>query len=233
MSSVRHYYNRSHAHRIDLRDPQSDYNQKQNEQPEGFQDWKKDFLNRRENQWLCDIPDDFIQDRFNTYGLQDEVKDLSVYCDIIQGKYNTAMLPKSCEREIAKNLPMVYGLIHSRYILSPDGLNAVKNKYKRSVYGTCPRLNCNNVSLLPIGLSSSMNVSNVKAFCPCCREVYEARPVNHLDGAFFGPNMAHIFLDEMKKNKESLPFRYIPTQHTAFGFRTRNSSFQSGNNHDD
>ena len=51
MSSSRHCY-RSHAHRIDLRDPQSDYNQKQNDKPEGLQDWKKEFLKRRENQWL-------------------------------------------------------------------------------------------------------------------------------------------------------------------------------------
>lgn len=222
-------YNRSHAHRIDLRDPQSDYNQKQNDQPDGLQNWKQDFLGRRENQWLCDIPDEFIQDKFNIYGLQDEIKDISICCEIIQGKLNTSALPKSCEREITKNLPIVYGLIHARYILSPDGLEDVKEKFLKSEYGFCPRLNCNNTPLLPIGLSSKLNVSPVKAFCYCCREIYEPKPANKLDGAFFGPNMAHVFIDEMKKNDKLKPIMFVPFHHTAFGFRTRNSSFQVEN----
>lgn len=227
---------RSHAHRIDLRDPQNEYAPKQNDQPEGLQNWKKEFLKRNENKWLCDIPNDYIQDRFNTYGIQEEVKDIikiesSVYFNVIQGNL-TSSLPKACEREIIKNLPIVYGLIHARFILSPDGLKAVKNKFKKNVYGSCPRLKCRNVPLLPYGISSKLNKCFVKAFCPCCRELYEPRPANNLDGAFFGPNMAHIFIDEMKRNKELQNFKYVPIIHTAFGFRTRNSGFQQEENDD-
>jgi casein kinase II subunit beta len=126
-------------------------------------------------------------------------------------------------RELEQQLPIAYGLLHARYILSPLGLISVCEKYGERVYGTCPRLNCQEERLLPIGMSSHLSTRTepnpVRVFCPCCREIYNPRPPQTLDGAFFGPNMAHIFVDEMKLFSHKK--RYAPYPHMAFGFRVR------------
>jgi casein kinase II subunit beta len=127
-------------------------------------------------------------------------------------------------RELEEQLPIAYGLLHARYIMSPEGLNKICEKYAQKVYGTCPRVNCQGEPVLPVGLSS--NLSNrtesnpVCVFCPRCREIYHARPQQNLDGAFFGPNMCHVFVDEM--NLFSRRKGYAPYTHMAFGFRVRN-----------
>lgn len=202
-------YNKSHAHRIDLR-------------KESFRDWKNSFL--RKFPWLLNIPEDYISDKFNIYGLQNDFSFLGLCCDIICGKADLSCIPQSDKAEISKQLPQVYGMIHARFILAPAGLSALNEKYKRCQYGTCPRFNCQNEPLLPIGVSSQMNQDSVKAFCPCCREVFYPRPQINLDGAYFGPNAAHIFIDEMKI-KSHRCFR--PYSHNAFGFRLRSSIFQN------
>jgi casein kinase II subunit beta len=114
---------------------------------------------------------------------------------------------------------LAYGLIHARFIMSPDGIDRVIEKYVDSVFGTCLRIGCQGELLLPIGLTSEVGKKPFKAFCPCCREVYDPRPKQTLDGAFFGPNMVHIFIDQMKIKKHHAA--YSPYTHYAFGFRVR------------
>lgn len=209
-------YKRSHAHRIDLRGNKTpDVN-------EFCRNWKNDFL--RKFPWLLNIPDEYIDDKFNVYGLNKEFSFFDLCCEIIRGKGNLSCVPPADIKIIRAQLPQVYGMIHARFILSPGGLTALNDKYKRSQYGTCPRLNCHNEQLLPIGLSSQMEISLVYAFCPCCREIFYPRPKIDLDGAFFGPNAAHIFIDEMeiKSNQE----KYQPYPHNAFGFRLRSHLFE-------
>jgi casein kinase II subunit beta len=125
-------------------------------------------------------------------------------------------------RELEEQLPIAYGLLHARYIMSPEGLNKIREKYSEKVYGTCPRVNCQREPMLPIGISSNLSSrfqpNPVCVFCPCCREIYNARPQQYLDGAYFGPNMCHIFIDEMNLNSRR---RFIPYIHMAFGFRVR------------
>jgi len=38
----------------------------------------------------------------------------------------------------------VYGIIHSRYVLTPEGLAKVFRKFLTGIYGTCPRAFCDN-----------------------------------------------------------------------------------------
>ncbi|OHT08534.1 Casein kinase II subunit beta [Tritrichomonas foetus] len=209
-------YNKSHAHRIDFRSAK-----RNPEMTEMCQDWKLNFL--RCNPWLVNIPEDYISDRFNVFGLNDEFQFFLICCDIINGKTNLNAIAHCNIREIREQLPYVYGMIHARYILSPEGLNAILDRYKTKVYGTCPRVYCQDEALLPIGPSSKLNESKVKTFCPVCREIFEPRPKIDLDGAFFGPNMAHIFIDEMKLMRRRA--NYVPFNHNAFGFRIRSPFF--------
>ena len=121
-------------------------------------------------------------------------------------------------QQLLQVLPIAYGLIHQRYIMSPEGLESVFRKYQSHVYGTCPRTKCRKEPMVPIGLTLELGKTKVKAFCPVCRQVYDPRPEQELDGAYFGPNMAHILLDEYKDTSHPSR-RYEPYQHTAFGFR--------------
>ena len=83
-------------------------------------------------------------------------------------------------------------------------------------------MKCEHEKVLPIGLSSELNKDDnpnnyVKVFCPRCRKIYNPRPMIPLDGAFFGPNMVHIFIDEKKIVKHRQ--KYEPFVLTAFGFK--------------
>jgi len=66
----------------------------------------------------------------------------------------------------------LYGLLHSRYILTTDGCAKIVSKYLEGVFGYCPRALCNNQKCLPVGLSDKLRSSRVKIFCPKCDEVY-------------------------------------------------------------
>lgn len=47
----------------------------------------------------------------------------------------------------------LYGLIHARFILSPKGLNLMREKYLTGQFGVCPRILCQNQNVIPIGVS--------------------------------------------------------------------------------
>ena len=219
---MRHDIHKSHA-------PRHDFRVQQQEQFEFSRNWKKEYL--RKNIWLCDVPVEYIADKFNVYGLQDEFSCFGLCCDIILGNTPPATLPMNTAKSLQQQLPQVYGMIHSRYIISPDGLKSMKQKYDQEIFGTCPRLMCNSEPVLPIGLSSHIGKQKVKVFCPVCREIYEARPKVDLDGAYFGPNMAHILIDEYRLAKRRKG--YSTLQHTAFGFRIRTKNFSQDDFNDD
>ena len=44
--------------------------------------------------------------------------------------------------EIYQSAMDLYGVIHARYILSPHGLNKMREKYQQGAFGTCPRVLC-------------------------------------------------------------------------------------------
>ena len=79
----------------------------------------------------------------------------------------------------------VYGLIHNRYIRTPEGkstfililtlfigLAKMFRKFLEGVFGLCPRALCDNQKCIPVGLSEKLRGSRVKIFCPKCDEVY-------------------------------------------------------------
>ena len=88
----------------------------------------------------------------------------------------------------------LYGLIHQRYILTPEGLEKMKTKYLNGSFGICPRFLCNKQLVLPIGMSEELSISRVKIFCPKCEDVYVPRlKFVDIDGAYFGKSFPNIF----------------------------------------
>jgi len=196
-------------HIIDLRIPQGDSTIPR--------DWKRQFLSEPENSWLCEVPNEFILDKFNLNGLSEKNNLFQFGCDIITTNFKLDGIPSTIIREIKLYLPQLYGQIHARYIISPDGLKQMQDLYRRAQFGTCPRVSCANEHLIPIGRSSKPSEDTVKAFCPRCRRLYNPKSGISLDGSFFGPNMVHILMDELGLSSHHKSF--CPFVRTAFGFR--------------
>jgi casein kinase II subunit beta len=88
----------------------------------------------------------------------------------------------------------LYGLIHSRFIISTRGLHMMRAKYLNGVFGACPRVLCDRQLVLPVGMSEDLSISRVKVYCPKCEEVYVPRiKFVDIDGAYFGCSFPHIF----------------------------------------
>ena len=50
----------------------------------------------------------------------------------------------------------LYGLIHSRFIVSSKGLAIMKEKYLNGVFGICPRVLCAGHIVMPVGMSDNL-----------------------------------------------------------------------------
>ena len=93
----------------------------------------------------------------------------------------------------------LYGLIHSRFIISSRGLHMMRAKYLNGVFGACPRVLCDRQLVLPLGMSEDLSISRVKVYCPKCEEVYVPRiKFVDIDGAYFGCSFPHIYLQVKK-----------------------------------
>jgi len=89
-----------------------------------------------------------------------------------------------------------YNIIHSRYIVSAQGLLRLRAKYEASAFGQCPRVYCRGHALLPVGMHDAPLRSSVKVFCPKCRDTFHPQQLRHrsVDGAAFGTSAAHLLL---------------------------------------
>ena len=106
----------------------------------------------------------------------------------------------------------LYGLIHARFILSAKGLQMMKEKFLKNVFGACPRILCDRQLVLPIGMSEDLSISRVKVYCPKCQEVYIPRMrFVDVDGAYFGSSFPHIFLQTFPELKPGVTaIKYVP-----------------------
>lgn len=112
----------------------------------------------------------------------------------------------------------LYGLIHQRFILSPNGLHKMRNKFLNGVFGGCPRVLCERQLVLPVALSEELSISRVKIFCPRCCDVYVPRlKFVDIDGAYFGCSFPNIFFQTFP---ELLPTEH-PVKYTPkiYGFK--------------
>ena len=154
-------------------------------------EWINEFVSSCD--WVCAVDDAYINDNFNLYGLSSIVDNYQTLIKIVRGRdADHAPSPELQARAVA-----LYGLIHARYLMTFNGAKEMKAKYERQVFGACPRVACNGQTLLPIGLRPGPGEMPVKAFCPCCCDVYDADI--DLDGSFFGPYFPQFFLQALRE----------------------------------
>merc|ERR1719199_1085132 len=97
--------------------------------------------------------------------------------------------------DIYRDAQDLYGLIHSRYIASPRGLQCMREKYLKGAFGTCPRVLCDRQHVLPIGGHEELRGSQVMIFCPKCEQMFSPKSkYKELDGSYFGTSFPQIFL---------------------------------------
>ena len=68
------------------------------------------------------------------------------------------------------------------------------DKYKKGDFGKCPRVDCKQEHLLPMGMSDVANTQTVKLYCAKCEDIYNPKSSRHstIDGAYFGTSFHNI-----------------------------------------
>ncbi|KAG9224989.1 hypothetical protein CCMSSC00406_0001860 [Pleurotus cornucopiae] len=155
--------------------------------------WISWFLSSKGNEYFCEVDEDFILDRFNLTGLNNEVQNYSQALDLI-----TDNLDDEIQDELRGTLDVqarvLYGLIHARWIVTARGLTKMIDKYKRAEFGRCPRVLCQLQALLPVGLTDIPYEKSVKLYCGRCEDLYSPKSSRHgsIDGAYFGTTFPHL-----------------------------------------
>lgn len=159
--------------------------------------WVPWFCSLEGHEFLAEAEEDFIRDNFNLYGLRPKIPHYREALEMILSPEtpDEEDLQDEAFLELYQNASDLYGLIHSRFILSPRGLAIMREKYLSGKFGICPRVMCERQNVLPVGMSDELRTSRVKVFCPKCEDVYIPKhKYGDLDGAYFGRSFPHILL---------------------------------------
>lgn len=136
--------------------------------------WIAWFCSLRENSFLCEVDEDYIEDDFNLTGLSSIVPYYDYALDIILDieTPNDSNLTQTQQEMIESAAEMLYGLIHARYILTTKGMAAMLEKYQNVDFGRCHRVYCQGQPVLPVGQSDVPRHTTVNVFCPKCRDIF-------------------------------------------------------------
>lgn len=132
--------------------------------------WISDWCEEPENYFLLEVPQDYISDNFNLFGLQSQVSYYQAALSRILDEEESA--DEENDEKIELNAQKLYGMIHSRYLTTSQGLKDLNTRIKENYYGICPRVLCPEQPLLPCGLSETFGRSKIKLYCPRCESIY-------------------------------------------------------------
>jgi len=183
---------------------------------EGWIAW---FCNLKGHEFFAEVDDEYIQDNFNLYGLRNRVRYYDQSYEMILSREipDEEDLNDSQYVDIYRDATDLYALIHARYIISPRGLQAMRDKFLRGTFGVCPRAYCERQAVIPVGTSEELHIGRVNVYCPRCEQMYTPK-MKHLenDGVFFGMSFPHIFLQQFPGLVPLDPV--IPYRARVFGF---------------
>jgi len=164
--------------------------------------WISWFCSLPGHEYFCEVSEDFIEDDFNLTGLNAMVPFWKEAMDMVldvEPDEESSKIPDVSIVEASAEL--LYGLVHQRYILTRQGLQAMIDKYEAGVFGACPRVYCRGTNVVPAGRSDLPGLDTVKLYCPNCHDIY-APPSSRfqgVDGAFFGTTFPHLFFQSYRE----------------------------------
>ncbi|TFK55969.1 hypothetical protein OE88DRAFT_1621848 [Heliocybe sulcata] len=164
--------------------------------------WISWFCSLPGHEYFCEVSEDFIEDDFNLTGLNAMVpfwKEAMEMVLDVEPDEDSARVPDVSIVEASAEL--LYGLVHQRYIITRQGLQAMADKYENATFGSCPRVYCQNCYVVPCGRSDVPGLDTVKLYCPNCHDIYvpPSSRFQGVDGAFFGTTFAHLFFQSYRE----------------------------------
>lgn len=181
--------------------------------------WISWFCGLKGHEIFCEVDEEYVRDNFNLYGLRSKFQfyDHSLEMILSYDVPDEDDLNDPDFLEIYSEATDLYGIIHSRFIISPRGLQLMRDKYVKGEFGYCPRALCDRHHVLPIGLSEDCG-QQANVFCPKCEQVYSPKAKwKELDGIYFGTSFPQVFLQTYPT---LLPLEPpVPFVPRVFGFR--------------
>ncbi|OBZ89230.1 putative casein kinase II subunit beta-2 [Choanephora cucurbitarum] len=187
-----------------------------------LQSWISWFCSLSGHGYYIEVPEDFIEDEFNLTGLSSMVpyytEALEMILDIESEKHDW-IDPNVIEPYAA----MLYGLIHSRYLLTRPALHWMAERFRKKEFGVCPRYFCEQSPVIPCGRYDELARESVRLYCPRCLDLY-CPPMlfQSIDGSHFGTTYAHLLFETYA---ELIPKSSLTVyQPRIFGFRVNEQS---------
>ena len=181
--------------------------------------WSDWFLSTPAGHYFIKIDEDYLNNTYNFYGLRQKIPHFNAAFELIHGPY---IDPEDRTSEWPDDIDnygiCLFGLLHARFLLTEKGQKRMHKKYINGDFPQCPRTLCKGSKCLPYGKSDNIGQSEVLMFCPNCNDVYYMNNDESItmDGAFFGPNWVHPFLERYKELvPDEIPEKYVPR---IFGF---------------
>ncbi|KAJ3425440.1 casein kinase ii subunit beta [Anaeramoeba flamelloides] len=171
-------------------------------------DWVETFCDKRGNEFFCLIDEEYVNSNFNLTGLRQQVRYYKTALKLIRNtnKLDLEKLSEEKVLEIEQDTEYLYGLIHSRYIVTDEGMRRMAKKYRAGIFGKCPNVFCKRQPCLPVGLYDEPKRDTLKIYCPKCRDLYLPKlRYRKIDGAYFGTTFPHLLLNTRKKMRPMKP----------------------------
>lgn len=182
--------------------------------------WVSWFCSLDGHEFFAEIDDEYLRDNFNLYGLRSKVAHFRSAHKMLLSldSPDESDLQDEAFLETYQDATDLYGLIHSRYIVSPRGLAIMREKFLSGCFGTCPRVMCERSTVLPVGMSEELRTSRVKVYCPKCQDIYVPKQKSaDVDGAYFGCSFPHLLMQVYSDlNPRPILNSYVPS---IYGFR--------------